>query len=567
MAHNNPKVSVIIQFLNSEKYLPQAIESVIRQTFQDWELVLVDGGSEDQSVEAARSYQKALPEKIKILEHKGEQTLGIFSSRIWGAKEAKAPILAHLDSDDEWHPQFLERHYAICQSVFGSSPGMVYCPVTYWWEDPALAAKSYVQPVPPPGLHEPPDLLLSFIEGGYQKSAANSGVMIARNIILEAESLIGTAEEKAGDDQFLWSFVILKYPVFISPEPLVRYRQWSGSTCAIAEKEDKISHFIQHHLEWLHTYLAESYQGNMRENLLRQVEQITELKITELKNPGCALTDHDESVQHNEPGMTSRTPGKNIQTVLKERLPANIYLITRDLYRSGREKAGYCIKIFQQVFSLMRAITARLRLGVGVRPFSYRWGYDRGLPVLRYYSEQFFHEFASDIQGHCLEFQEDSYTSRFGGARVTKLDILHQDGNNPKATLVADLTRPNDLPDEFFDCIICTFVLHVIFNFRKAVTELHRTLRPGGVLLVAVPHVSMCDPQSHELWRFTTQGLHMLLAEVFGKNNVTIRSYGNSLTTAGNIRGLAAHEFSKAELDSHDPRFASGICARAVKTR
>jgi SAM-dependent methyltransferase/glycosyltransferase involved in cell wall biosynthesis len=208
---------------------------------------------------------------------------------------------------------------------------------------------------------------------------------------------------------------------------------------------------------------------------------------------------------------------------------------------------------------------ARLRLAIGVEPLSYLWGSDRGLPIHRYYLEQFLQEFASDIRGHCLEFQNPGYTPHFAGAAVEKLDVLHIDDTNPLATLVADLTKPNDIPSNTFDCIVCTHVLHIIAELDKAVSELYRILKPGGVVLIAVPQVSMYDPGFHELWRFTPEGLAVVLAKAFGAGNVTVRAYGNSLTAAGEIRGLIAREFSKAVLDYHDPRFAVEVCARARK--
>jgi hypothetical protein len=212
-------------------------------------------------------------------------------------------------------------------------------------------------------------------------------------------------------------------------------------------------------------------------------------------------------------------------------------------------------------------IKSRVRLTVGIQPLSYLWGFDRGVPIHRYYLEQFLQEYARDIHGHCLEFQNPGYTPRFGGSAVGKLDILHIDDANPLATIVADLTRPNDVPSNEFDCIICTHVLHVIVELDKAVSELYRILRPGGVLLISVPHVSMCDPGFHEIWRFTPEGLAVVLAKAFGTENVTVRAYGNSLTSAGEIRGLIAREFSKATLDYHDPRFAVEVCARAHKAK
>jgi SAM-dependent methyltransferase len=212
-----------------------------------------------------------------------------------------------------------------------------------------------------------------------------------------------------------------------------------------------------------------------------------------------------------------------------------------------------------------RIAKARVRLGVNAQPLSYLWGFDRGVPIHRYYLDQFINEFRSDIRGHCLEFQDDAYTSSYGNGAVSKLDILHIDDKNPLATIVADITKANQIPSDTFDCIICTHVLHVIFELETAVSELHRILKPGGVLLTTVPHISMCDPGWHEIWRFTPEGLALVLGKAFGNKNVTVRAFGNSLTAAGELRGLVAHEFSKATLDYHDPRFAVEVCARAFK--
>ena len=206
----------------------------------------------------------------------------------------------------------------------------------------------------------------------------------------------------------------------------------------------------------------------------------------------------------------------------------------------------------------------RARLSIGVQPLYEHWG-NRGRPIHRRYLEQFLQDFSSDIRGHCVEFQEDSYTSRFGGERVTKVDILHRDEGNPRATIVADLTKGNDIPSNSFDCIVCTQVLHIIPELEEMIAQLYRILKPHGVLLVSVPHIAPCYPQYQELWRFTSEGLHLLLAKRFGAANVTVRPYGNSLTAVGDLRGLVAKDFTATELNYHDPRFALVVCARAVK--
>lgn len=254
-----------------------------------------------------------------------------------------------------------------------------------------------------------------------------------------------------------------------------------------------------------------------------------------------------------EESTIATTTTKGLREVLDKFLTPDIYSVLKKVNR-----------FYRQLSLRLGAPIARRRLVLGLEPLSYILGYDRGPDIMRYHLQnQFLPEFAEDIRGHCLEFEENLYASWFEGDRVTKIDVLHVDNSNPRATLVADLTQPNNLPSNTFDCIICTYVLHVIFDVEKAVAELYRILKPGGVLLVAIPQVSIHD-YAHEIWRFTPEGLELLLGRSFNQN-VTIRAYGNSLLAAAAIRGLVVDEFTSSELDYSDPLFAPVVCARAVK--
>lgn len=239
---------------------------------------------------------------------------------------------------------------------------------------------------------------------------------------------------------------------------------------------------------------------------------------------------------------------------------------TRRHWRNFRGATRPFRRRYQMVRQRVAAPLLRLRLGGGTEPLASGW-FARGLPVHRYYTERFLAAHGSEIHGHCLEFQEDSYTTRFSQGGITKLDILHiaRDPRAPQATLFADLTRENDVPSNTFDCIICTYVLHSVYHAERMVAELQRILRPGGVLFVAVPNITIDYPEFTELWRFTPNGLARLLESAFGPGNVQASSYGNSLTAAGELRGLAVNDFSQAELDVQDPRFGLVSCARAVK--
>lgn len=219
----------------------------------------------------------------------------------------------------------------------------------------------------------------------------------------------------------------------------------------------------------------------------------------------------------------------------------------------------------KQVLKPLLMLKTRVELlTVGTQPLAQDWC-KRGINAHRIYVEQFLQSCASDIKGHCLEFLDDSYTSCFGGNKVTKIDILNKETDKPNSTIVADLTQPNDIPSNTFDCIICTYVFHIIPEPDKMVAELHRILKPGGVLLVAVPDITVNYSVYNELWRFTRQGLHLLLAKCFKAEDITVQTYGNSLVAAGELRGMAAVDFSPAQLNYNDPRFALVVCARAVK--
>jgi glycosyltransferase involved in cell wall biosynthesis len=95
-----PKISVIIPVFNTEKYVARAIESVLSQTLKPAEIIVVDDGSTDNSIEAVRRF---LP-KVKIIT---QQNKGAGAARNTGIKQASTEYLAFLDADDLWAPQKL----------------------------------------------------------------------------------------------------------------------------------------------------------------------------------------------------------------------------------------------------------------------------------------------------------------------------------------------------------------------------------------------------------------------------------------------------------------------------
>lgn len=203
-----------------------------------------------------------------------------------------------------------------------------------------------------------------------------------------------------------------------------------------------------------------------------------------------------------------------------------------------------------------------------VTPISRCWGYDRGLPIDRYYIENFLLRHSADIQGRVLEIGDNSYTRKFGGNRVVVSDVLHVVEGNPMATIFADLTCADHIPSEIFDCIILTQTLHLIYDARAAIRTLYRILKPGGILLATFPGISQnYDHNWGECWywSFTTLSACRLFEEVFPAADISIHAHGNVFAAISFLHGLAAEELQKEELDFNDPGYEVLITARAVK--
>jgi glycosyltransferase involved in cell wall biosynthesis len=146
-----PKVSVVIIFLNAEKYLREAIESVFSQTFTDWELFLVDDGSADGSTEVALSYARQFATKVTYLQHENHINKGMSASRNLGIERSKGKYIALLDADDVWLPDKLKSQVQILEQH--PEVALVATPAIYWYEDgsrrpqPMTIAPGIVPPV------------------------------------------------------------------------------------------------------------------------------------------------------------------------------------------------------------------------------------------------------------------------------------------------------------------------------------------------------------------------------------------------------------------------------------
>lgn len=255
-----PRVSAIIIFLNEERYLDEAIESVFAQTFTDWELLLIDDGSTDRSGEIAQSWEARHPEQVRYLQHPDGANRGMSASRNLGIGAAKGEFISFLDGDDTWLPDKLAIQVAHLDAM--PEAAMTYGPLIEWhsWIDPDPdESKDLLYGVDRSGVHPyantlvtNPDLLVLFLRN---ETYIPSSIMV-RVAVVQA---LGGFEDEFRDsyeDAVFHVKLCANYPVYVHQEALYRYRIHPESNERQVEKEGLKREKLARFLNWVKSYIA-----------------------------------------------------------------------------------------------------------------------------------------------------------------------------------------------------------------------------------------------------------------------------------------------------------------------
>jgi glycosyltransferase involved in cell wall biosynthesis len=268
---NSPLVSIITPFFNAEKYFEETIESAIAQTYDHWELLLVDDGSTDQSTAIAQRYAQTYPDKIKYLEHLGHQNCGKSTSRNLGFNHARGEYIALLDADDIFLPQKLQQQVKILEDQ--PLTGMVYGPTLYWysWTGQTKDKRRDYQAnlgVKPNTLFQPPTLMTMYLKNGGIVPCT-CGLLARRQLVQE----LGGFDEKIQhmyEDQVFLAKICLKTPIFVEGGCWDQYRQHPESSSYVAIRKGEYHPFLPNpvrltFLTWLGEYLE---QQNIQDEAL-----------------------------------------------------------------------------------------------------------------------------------------------------------------------------------------------------------------------------------------------------------------------------------------------------------
>lgn len=205
----NPTVSIIMPCYNGMRHIQAAIDSVLMQTFDDFELIVVDNGSTDRTPEIIGSVNDSRLRVLTLTER------GVSRARNLGLREARGAFIAFLDSDDTWSAAFLEKMYTAL--VSDSKAVLAYC----GWQNLGLPG-SRGEPFVPPD-YENPDKATTLLEGCRWPIHA---CLTRHTAIIEAGGF--NTQLTIAEDYLLWMEVSTIGSIIRVSEVLAQYHHHDG---------------------------------------------------------------------------------------------------------------------------------------------------------------------------------------------------------------------------------------------------------------------------------------------------------------------------------------------------
>lgn len=204
MSTISPKISVLLPVYNSELYIREAVDSILNQTFSDFEFIIIDDASTDKSVEIIQSYSD--PRIQLIVKPKNS---GYTDSLNYGLTIAKGEFIARMDSDDISLPTRFEKQLAFLEK----NSNVAVC--SSWITIFGNTAEPYVFEAP----ENPLDIKLTFLS---YDCVAHPAVMLRKSCL---NNMNYQKEYVPAEDYKLWSEMILNHDFYIIQESLLHYRQ------------------------------------------------------------------------------------------------------------------------------------------------------------------------------------------------------------------------------------------------------------------------------------------------------------------------------------------------------
>jgi glycosyltransferase involved in cell wall biosynthesis len=230
-----PAVTAIIIVYNGAAFLAEAVESVIGQTFGDWELLIVDDGSRDASLELAGRFAALHPGRIRSLRHPDHGNHGMSATRNVGIAAARGRYVAFLDCDDVWLPEKLAEQVATMEAE--PSLGMIYGRTLIWhsWQEGAPPGDHFYDLGVAPGRdYDPPILLFTLLENQAQTPTTCNALM--RTDLVRQVGGFEPRFRGMFEDQAFFAKILLRARVHVADRCWAKYRQHAASHSAASAR-------------------------------------------------------------------------------------------------------------------------------------------------------------------------------------------------------------------------------------------------------------------------------------------------------------------------------------------
>lgn len=228
-----PKVSIIVPFYNVEKYIEKCLETLVHQTLEDIEIILVNDGSTDKTEEIAKKYQAQYPQKIRYLE---KENGGLSDARNYAIPYAKGEYIAFLDSDDYAEKNMYQEMYEIAKK---ENSDMVEC--NFIWEYPDKTRIDI-------------GAIYNNKHEMIEKIRVVAWNKLIKREILEKSKVIFPKGYRYEDVEFTYMLIPFLEKVSFCKTPMVHYIQRDGSISNVQNKRtaeifDVMEHVIDYYKE------------------------------------------------------------------------------------------------------------------------------------------------------------------------------------------------------------------------------------------------------------------------------------------------------------------------------
>lgn len=220
-------ISIVIPLYNKEKQIGLALQSVFQQTYQDFEIIIVDDGSTDQSAEVVK---KSNDKRIKLFQQKNA---GVSAARNQGVEIAQGEWIAFLDADDEWMPEYLETQVTLSEKF----PEASVCATGYVLQDEF--GKRHTPKVHCSYIDENGGLITNYFEivASSAPLITSISVFIKKKALLDVGGFLLNAT--LGEDLITWAKLACKCTIAYTPKALAIYHFPNTQLLIPGKKPDK----------------------------------------------------------------------------------------------------------------------------------------------------------------------------------------------------------------------------------------------------------------------------------------------------------------------------------------